>query len=406
MKTYKVGFIGTGGRSVAYASHYVARDDIEIVALADPSAPHRKQMMKRAGITNSPAEYDDFTDLLREHTDLDGMVIASPNYFHAAHAVACFERGLPVALEKPLATTPGDCERILDAERANNGRSLLGFVLRSTPFYGRIKELIAAGAIGRVTSIQADELVGWGVTSLMNRNPWRRLTALSGGSMLEKCCHDMDILNWMMDARPVAVQSFGGTRVFNPNPELPNSCEKCPHEKTCHYYQQPVFADHEDEGEVILHQFMRQEQGICIYNIRKDVTDTQSMNIEFENGSVATFMLCFHAGGPRAGRNFHAVGTRGRIWGNINELQVSHYDNATDKTTTYDTSGDGSGHGGGDRRHALELHRMMTEPAYMPEQNAYAGYLSAMMCFAADRSRQERRTIDLRYTGGGMVELA
>ena len=405
MDKHKVAFIGTGGRSICYASAYVDCEDVEVVALADPAPEHRKTMVAKAGLTGGYAEYDDWQDMLRTHTDLDGVVICSPNYLHSDQAVTCLERGLPIALEKPLATTKEDCERIIDAERANGGRTLIGFVLRSTPFYAKIHELITTGVIGTVVSIQADELPGLGVSSIMNRSPWRRYHAMSGGAMLEKSCHDLDILNWIMGCRPVSLNSYGGNLIFNPNPVLPATCDTCDMSEQCQYYMVPTFSDHEDRGEEILHQFIRHDN-CCIFNIDKDCADVQSVSIEYSSGAIANFMLNFHCMGPRASRNFHAVGHKGRIWGNLNEKTVFHYDNLSGQTTTYDTTGDGSGHGGGDRLHALELQKMMANTQYRPGANAYSGYLSAVMCFASDISRLERRRVNFRYTSQGAVQFA
>lgn len=404
MQKHQVAFIGTGGRSVCYASAYVECQDIDIVALADPAAEHRKAMATKSGLSGDFAEYDGWQTMLHEHPDLHGVVICSPNHHHAEQAVACLERGIPVALEKPLATTKEDCERIIDAERANGGRTLIGFVLRSTPFYAKIHELITGGAIGTVVSIQADELPGLGVSSIMNRSPWRRYQATSGGAMLEKSCHDLDILNWMMGCRPISLNSYGGSQIFTANPALPKTCDECGVSEQCQYYMVPSFSEHEDQGEEILHQFIRHENR-CIYNIDKDCADVQSVSIEYSSGAIANFMLNFHCMGPRASRNFHAVGHRGRIWGNLNEKQVYLHDNLSGETTTFDTAGDGSGHGGGDRLHALELHKMMVDVNYRPAADAYSGYLSAVMCFAADASRLEHRRINFRYMSQGAVHF-
>jgi len=404
MKQYRVAFIGTGGRSVCYARAYGASEDIEIVALADPDAGHRKAMVEKAELPDGIPEFDDWRSMLEADDSLDGVVICTPNYLHADQAVACLDHGLPIALEKPLATTKEDCQRIVAAERRNSGRVLLGFVLRSTPFYSKIHELITSGAIGKVVSIQADELPGVGVTSIMNRSRWRRHQSTSGGSMLEKSCHDMDILNWMMGCRPVSLTSYGSTLIFRPDPSLPEVCEECHRAASCKYFRKPVFSSHEDKGEETLHDFIRQDDR-CIYNIDKDTADVQGMCVEYETGAVVNFMLNFNCMGPKAGRNFHAIGTDGRIWGNLHEKVVSLYENESDRTTTYDASGDGSGHGGGDRLHALLLKRMMEDPGFVPEQNAMAGYLSAVMCFAADLSRTERRSVDFSYDPDGLVEF-
>ena len=407
----KIAIIGTGARSCAYARPYSQSGQVDIVALADPDANHRKVMVKRSGVPRGFAEYDDWRHMLGEQKDLDGVVICTPNHLHADPAIACLERGLPIALEKPLATTKADCERIVDAERANNGRTIVGFVLRSTPFYLAIHRLLSSGAIGQIVSVQADELPGWGVSSIMNRSPWRRFERVGGGAILEKCCHDMDILNWMMASceastgcRPASLNSYGGRLIFRPNPALPEKCDACGQAAQCKYYKKPALASQEDKGEAELHDFIRMDDR-CIYNIDKSNVDTQCVAIEYENGAVANFMMTFNTGGPRSGRNFHAVGHKGRVWGNMAEHKVYHYDNAANKTAEYDTSGDGSGHGGGDRVHAFELIRMVEDANYRPDQNAMAGYLSAVMCFAADISRVERRRVDLLYREGGYVDI-
>lgn len=405
MSSYKVAFIGTGARSCAYSRFYQPHDEIEITGLADPSATHRQVMIERSKITNGVGQYDDWRDLLREQTDLDGVVITSPNHTHADPAIACFERGLPVALEKPLAASKDDCDRIIAAARANDGRSLLGFVLRSTPFYSKIHEILAGGLIGKVVSIQADELVGWAVTSIMNRSPWRRYQSKSGGSMLEKSCHDLDILNWMMGCRAVSLHSYGRRMIFTPNPSLPERCDTCGVAEQCKYYKEPERAAHEDVAEQQFHKFLRSDESRCIYNVDSDTADVQSLAIEYENGGVANFMLNFNCAGEHSGRNFHAVGMKGRVWGNLHEAKVYHHDNLTGELTIHDCTGDGSGHGGGDRIHALLLHRMMADPSFRPEQDAATGYRSAVMCFASDISRGEGRRVDLVYRDDGLIEI-
>lgn len=404
MRKLKVAFVGAGGRSVAYASIYARCSDIEIVALADPIAQNRRTMAHLSGLSGGFTEYDDWRDMLKHQKDLDGVVITTPNHLHMEPAVACLERGLPIALEKPLATTKEHCERVLDAERNTYGRILLGFVLRSTPFYRRVHNLISEGAIGRVVSIQADELPGRMVTSLMNRSTWRRHKEQSGGSLLEKSCHDMDLLNWMMASRPVSLNSYGGQLIFLPNPSLPKTCRECSISDQCHYYKKPVLSLDEEKGEEVLHKFVREDDR-CIYNIDKDVFDVQSVNIEYESGAVANFMLNFNCSGPRAGRNIHIIGQKGRIWGNLQEDKVFLFDSVRNELTPYETTGNGTGHGGGDRLHALELLKMMNDPSYRPEQDTYTGYLSAMMCFGADISCLERRRVEIVYDADGYITL-
>lgn len=394
MSSFRVGCIGTGGRSVIYAKHFAQADDVEVVAVADPSPGHRKLMRVKAGLPNQPDEYDDWRDMLASRNDLDGVVVCTPNHLHADQVIAALERGLPVAAEKPLASTKADCERILAAQRATGGRVVVGFVLRSTPFYRKIYDLVRSGRIGKVTSVQADELVGWLVSSIMNRNRWRRWQATGGGTMLEKACHDMDVLNWLVGSRPVSLNSYGGRQIFVPNPALPERCEGCGVADRCKYYKRPPSADGNDEA--VMHDFIREEDA-CVYNIDKDIYDVQSVNIEYANGVVANFMLNLNCSGRRAGRNLHVIGLNGRIWGNFEDGKVHLFDNLTEEVTTFTCESDGSGHGGGDRTHVLELQRMMADKSYRPRQDVQAGYLSAVMSLASDVSARERRRVEFTY---------
>lgn len=400
MGKYRVGFIGTGGRSVAYAKHYGAHDDIEIVAIADPLAHNRQVFTRLVPVGDDLEQFDDWQSMYAARDDLDAVAICSPNHVHAEQAVPFLERGLPILLEKPIAITPADCDRLLAAERYNDGRAVIGFTLRSTPFYSTIHDLLNTSRIGDVYAIQADELIGWGVSSIVNRSPFKRHRAFYGGLLLSKCCHDIDILNWMVGARVVAAHSFGRRNVFNPNPALPETCDDCGLSDTCKYFKEPTLTASENPDDAVSFQFMR-ENNRCIYNIDKDIIDTQITSLEYETGVVATFTLALNCVGPRSGRNFHAIGTKGRVFGEFAENQVRVVDNQSETDEVVACGeGDGSGHGGGDRSLALELLSMMQDPAHRPLHSMQAGYESAIACMAADVSRIERRRVEITWADG------
>lgn len=401
--TYRIGFIGTGGRSVTYARHYAAHDDFEIVGIADPNEHNRSVFTHMVGLDNV-AGFDDWRDMDRALPDLDAIAITSPNHVHAEQAVPFLERGLPILLEKPIAIQPQDCDRLLAAERHNGGRAVIGFVLRSTPFYRAVQDVLRDGRIGQLYAIQADELIGWGVSSIINRNQYKRFRATYGSLILSKCCHDVDILNWMANSRPVAVHSFGRRNVFNANPALPETCNDCGVSAGCKYYKEPVLTASENAGDVDSFRFMR-ESDRCIYNIEKDVIDTQVVSIEYENGIVANFTLALNCVGPRSGRNVHAIGTKGRVWGEFSESKVRWVDNDSEQTHEIECTSDGSGHGGGDRTLALELLNMLEDPSHRPLHSLQAGYDSAMACMAADISRIEQRRVDIDWQGDGSAKL-
>lgn len=404
MSKYHIGFIGTGGRSVHYARHYAARDDMEIVALADPLPHNRKVFSGLVDIDGKAEEFDDWHAMYQHRDDLDAVVICSPNHVHAEQAIPFLERGLPIVLEKPIAITPEDCDRLLAAERHNRGRAVVGFVLRSTPFYATIQRLIKEGKIGKVFSYQADELIGWGVSSIINRNTFKRFRATYGSLILSKCCHDIDILNWMAAARPVAVHSFGRRNVFNPNTALPETCDDCRVAQGCKYYKEPVMAAGENAGDAVNFQFMR-DNNRCIYNIEKDIIDTQTVSLEYETGAIANFAVSLNCAGPRSGRNFHAIGSKGRIWGEFAQSRVYLHDNSTEQVEEFNCGSDGSGHGGGDHSLALELLAMLEDPDYRPLHNLQTGYESAIACMAADTAQRERRQVEITWSTEGLAQI-
>lgn len=391
-RKFKVGLIGTGGRCRSYANPYAKCPEMEIVAMADPSEQSRLDTVAQSGIKNKVSHYGDYRELLAKHNDLDGVVISTPNHLHRETAIPFIERGIPIALEKPIATTIGDAEMILDAARIHNTRILVGFVLRSTPYYRKIHEVLCGGEIGRILNVQADELVDREVSSIINRGGWRRYVRFSGGSMMEKSSHDLDMLNYLIGSHPVSMNCYGGSMFFRPNPNIPDTCDKCTL-KNCQYA-----ADR--------HWYLpKEELNLCIFNVDKDIADNQSVNIQYANGTIANFMLSFNCFGPRSGRNIHIVGTRGRLWGNIDEKSISVFDNQTEQTRKIEIEGGSGGHNGGDDSHAMELLRMMKEPGYVPQQDAYAGYLSSVMCIAADTSMREGRRLDFRYGAHGYIML-
>ncbi|OGV58381.1 MAG: hypothetical protein A2X49_10465 [Lentisphaerae bacterium GWF2_52_8] len=403
MKKYKVAIIGNGGRSVSYGKAYSKCADVEVVALADSNPKNTRTMAKMSNLSGF-ASYCDWRELYDKHPDLDAVVIVTPNSLHREMAIPFIERGIPLALEKPITTTMQDSEAILRAAKKHRCRMLIGFVLRSAPFYKKVRELLDLGAIGNVLNIQADELGSYGVSSIICRSPWRRYQATSGGSLMEKSSHDMDLLNWFSGSRPVSVNSYGGRLLFNPNPNFPELCIDCGH-KECKYHSTPEFSL--AAGDAVLQDFAqhRDAEQVCIYNVDKDVADNQSVSIEYSNGTIANFMLSFNCSGPRSGRNFHAIGTKGRIWGNVEENELFLFENQSGKTSKIELGKIECGHSGGDEGHALELVKMLRDPSYMPAQDDYAGYLSNAVCIAADISRIEKRRIAFCYDADGFISF-
>ncbi len=403
----RIGIIGAGARGTGSYAAYLPECEpkAELVAIAEPDAENARLCLDAvAGRQKAvPNVYADWQDMLASEPGFDGMIIATPNHLHSGPACDCMRHGIrAIMLEKPLASRPGDCHDIVRLAGQTGARVQLGFVLRSAPFYRQVRRLLQQEAIGRVMSIQADELVSFFVTSLMLRSPWRRHRATAGGALLEKCCHDIDLMNWFAGARPARVNSFGSRMLFGGNPLLPDRCGECAADNRCNYREVPVAS--EDVANQA-HGHRLRDADRCIYNTGTDSVDHQGVQVLYENGVVANFLMNFNCSGPRSERNLHIVGSRGRIWGNLIENVVYSHDNDTGQTRKHSCESDGSGHGGGDRRHALSFVACVADPDAHPVADAYDGYLSAMTCFAADQSMAEARQVGLHYAADDLIEI-
>ena len=404
-RTLRIAIIGAGQRAMeGYCKHFQKFTPApQFVAIAEPNPVFLQRAI--AELNLDPAQvraYATWEQCLAQETDLDAAVIGTPNYLHHGPAMVLLERNVPIVLEKPMATSAADCYDIHRLATQRDVPVQLGFVLRSTPFYRQIKAIVSSGVLGQILSIQADELVGRFVTSMMFRGGWRRFRRYSGGSMLEKCCHDLDLLNWLTESQPTLISSIGGRRLFIPNPQFAARCPDCVAKATCEYARDT--GSEVDAHERRMRDYIGQADA-CIYNIDSDMYDHQSVQILYANGVIANFMLTFGTPGPRAGRNMHIVGARGRVWGNIDECTVYQHENSSGKTVEHKIVIDDSGHSGGDRTHAGAFLETVLGRRPRAAADTWDGYLSAAMCFAADQSVVEQRPVQLRYHGTDRVEL-
>lgn len=396
-KRKRVVLIGTGGRANAYLM-YGTKEQIELVGVADPNPDNRRVFLGLNSLVGRVPQFDDWRTMLDQVPAIDGAIITTPNHAHTEPALACMERGLVLALEKPIAESPGNCRRLLEAKRRFQARVVVGFVLRSAPFYRQARAWIDAGRIGDVVTIQADELPHPLTASVMLRGDWRKMRLTSGGSMLEKCCHDLDMFTWMAGAAPRRLSSFGGIKTFAPRSDVPERCADCSIRDTCIYYMPPEVYNHPDmvrkANDGLLYKFVRDNRA-CVYNNGHDIFDHQVVSLEYDNGVAATLTMDFSCAGPICGRYLKVVGTRGAIMGKMEDNAISLLTYRGGAVEKADLKDDGSGHGGANREHADLFLKMMDEPAYQAPANLEAGYLSAMLCFAADQSVEEKRQLDV-----------
>jgi len=297
-------------------------------------------------------------------------------------------------------------------EAANRtGRKLVVcHVLRYTPFYMTLKRLIDEGAVGDVTTINQIENVGyWHQAHSFVRGNWRN-TRETSPMLLQKSCHDMDIILWLMGKECKRVQSFGSLRHFraeNAPAGAPERClDGCPSSETCPYYAPRLYLDMNKTGWPVnvittdMSEAGRRKAlqegpyGRCVYHCDNDVVDRQVVNLEFEEGAVATFTMT----GLSAdfSRQLKIFGTRGQIEADMGTGKiVLHRFGEEAREIPLDTAVDAGGHGGGDVGLMRDFIRVIREGGES-RSSAKASLQSHLICFAAERSREEHIVVELQ----------
>lgn len=205
---------GFGDRGSTYASmQNLFPDKMKVVAVADLN-PAKVEKAKK--LYDIPEEhcFSSAEEMLAQPRLADVMVVSTMDRQHVGHAIPALEKGYHILLEKPISPELSQCKKILDAARTCPGKVIVCHVLRYTVFYNTLKDLIQSGRIGDVVTICANENVGyWHQAHSFVRGNWRNSQETSP-MILQKSCHDMDILTWLVGKRCKSVSSIGGTHLF------------------------------------------------------------------------------------------------------------------------------------------------------------------------------------------------
>ncbi|MFI4912256.1 MAG: Gfo/Idh/MocA family oxidoreductase [Sedimentisphaeraceae bacterium JB056] len=182
--------------------------------------------------------YVDYKEMLATETDLDAVIIATPDFWHAQQTVDCLNAGLNVYCEKEMSNTIEGAKQMVLAARETGKLLQIGHQRRSNPRYQHCYDKIIneADLVGRITNINgqwnrsAKPLLGWPEkasidTELLNKfgfedmqqfRNWRWYKGLGGGPIVDLGSHQIDIYNWFLDTKPSSVMASGGTDYYDP----------------------------------------------------------------------------------------------------------------------------------------------------------------------------------------------
>ena len=200
-----IGLVGIGGRVFGYLQNIICRfkEEVKITAIAELKEERLQAVRDLLGEGINTCR--DYREILKK-SDVDTVIICTPDNTHEEIAVESFRAGKHVILEKPLAITPEGCDRVLK-ERDKAGKiPIMGLVLRYTPFHQTLKKLLSEGVIGRFYTISMLDYYSGGITYFRR---WNRFSKVTGGLLIHKGCHAFDILSWLADSQPSTVFVLG-----------------------------------------------------------------------------------------------------------------------------------------------------------------------------------------------------
>lgn len=367
-KRFGVAVLGAGNRA-RYVVKNLLRDSggaVRVVSAFDPDRTLLDETLRKIWGSSDALAASSAEEAIHA-PGVDWVMVFSPNSCHRDHILAAFAAGKDVFAEKPLATTIDACKEISEAQRRSGRVFATGFVLRYAPIYRRAKELLDSGMFGRLLLIEGNENITPDHGGYIMCN-WRRLTKFAGPHILEKCCHDLDLINWFCGSLPSRVASFGGRDFFKP--ENNRLMEK---------YGEKTFKSWWDP-----------HAQATPFTDDTDLMDNQVSIAEFRNRIRVTFTATMSNAIPERRLSFACA--EGTMKLNLYSNIIRYRRLGDEGVTELNFSGDG--HGGGDSYIMKELYETMSR-GVPPKCSGAEGLRSAVFALALDQAARNGEIVDL-----------
>lgn len=453
--------VGAGFRGREVYAKYAEKhpERLQFTAVAEPDAT-RRELFKRTHKISEEGSFKEWTDLLNKSKGkmADTAFICTQDNMHYQPAIHALNLGYDLVLEKPISPSLDECHDIVETSQKSGRLVQVCHVLRYTPFWKKVKQIVASGEIGDIIHYDHSENVSyWHFGHSYVRGHYKN-EANSSPLILAKSCHDLDLMYWIIGRKPVTVQSKGELTFYKPEnaPQgAPDRCtDGCPVSETCPWYAPRLYVTAEPLLSIGLHApsgltrlaahmalnhrklmsfaglFSKSLRGIlnwnqfpatvitndlsiegkmkalregpygkCIFKSGNDVVDHQVSTFTFPGGITGT--LTVHGVSDLEGREIRIFGTKGTLRGyfryNGEQITVTDFRNSKSKTV-YKAGLSLGGHGGGDFGLMDSFVQVMSRSA-SPEKVGTTDVAGAMeshyMAFAAEEARLNSKTVEL-----------
>ncbi|HRU04268.1 MAG TPA: Gfo/Idh/MocA family oxidoreductase [Candidatus Brocadiia bacterium] len=388
MKRIKIGVIGVGGRGSGFAQSFMQYPDLcEVAGLYDTNLARVEAMAKINGFENVP-RFDKWSQFTKA-AKYDLVIVTTSDDAHPECVCKALKAGYHVFCDKPLSNTAQGLIDVMEAYDKADRMLLMGFNLRYHNMMRKMKEVAQRGELGdiKVGTCTHPE------TGIRYFRRWHKFRSRSGGLVIHKGCHQLDIMNWIIGSYPVEVYAQGDTAVFKGDRKV-KGCHACPDVLTC-----PFGWGLSYKGAQRLEQaYARAKQPdgyACDYCPYADaeglVPDFYLVTIRYANGARASYNEIHFSGWHEASFNFFGD-KAGLTAGQPGDPTVKRVDLLTGEKATYTVDPGEGGHGGADPVMILDMivSVMKQEPRLaLPE----AGCRSSAIGIAAMKSIDEGRPV-------------
>jgi predicted dehydrogenase len=411
--------IGAGKRGEAYARYAALHPEMaRVVAIAEPRDVLRERMAAEYCV---PPEYcfTSYEDFARRPKMADAALICTQDRMHRDPVEKIAPLGYAILLEKPMSPIPEDCEAIIACVKKHENLFAVCHVLLYTELTTQLTNLLDAGAIGDLVTVQHYEPVAWWHQAhSFVRGNWRN-GAESSFMLMSKSCHDIDWLRHIIGKKCLRVGSFGSLRHFKAS-ERPagaaDRCWDCQVEAQCPYSAKRMYLTHYGRDSIthyindvitggintkdaVEEALKTGPYGRCVYSCDNDVVDNQTVMLQYEDGVTVSFLMTAFT--PTLNRTTRLCGTRGYIETDSAEIKV--FDFLTELETVYETgiapdsATASSGHGGGDY-HLMKafVHAVATGDTRGIHSGPDATLESHRTVFAAEHSRLSGKIVEIQ----------
>ncbi len=404
-KRFAVVGVGQRGHRFVKALLGPHRKHADLVALCDSSLETLGAWQEELGCESIPAyAADDFERMLTEQR-VDAVLVLTPDHTHHDYICRAMKLGVEAISEKPLTTSIEGCQQILDTAHETNGSCWVTFNYRYAPWNSAVKQALMDGVIGRITGGTLRHNLGnEHGPSYFHR--WHSETKYSGGLLVHKSGHFLDLINWFIGSVPKTVYARGGRHFFTAAnadamglQDRAGHCHDCPCRERCPYFPFPNKGGGESDAIAALRKEVTgYSRDLCVFRADVDIPDMMHLVIEYENGVSFNYQLTAFGSGESDGVIF---GTHGNLqtnggsalllrsyYGEDREIEVIHRE---------------GGHGGADPVLFTDLFDPDAEPdPLMRLSTHHAGVWSGLIGMGAMISMREDRPVVIRDLVDGL----